>query len=139
MRSVLRVVLLISAVALLATSCGGNALSKKDLKKQIESVQSFAAEGSTLAQGAAESRSTTIFVRVHSEYLEQGAKKVEQTLDQAQVSPELESKRSDAAKLAADVDQSIAELHHSPGDRDTAHRLQLELSRAADQAEQLAK
>jgi len=132
-------VLALAIVVLLVAGCGGNSLSKKDLKKQIESVQSFAAEGSTLAQGAAESRSTTIFVRVHSEYLEKGTKKVQQKLDQAQVSPDLESKRADAAKLAADVDRAIGELHRSPGDRDEAHRLQLELSKAADQAEQLAK
>jgi hypothetical protein len=130
---------LAAVIALIAAGCGGNSLSKHDLHKEIGSVQSFAAEGSTLAQGAAESRSTTIFVRVHSEYLEKGAKKVQKKLDQAQVAPDLESKRADAAKLAADVDKAIAELHGSPDDRDLAHRLQLELSKAADDAERLAK
>ena len=129
----------LALVALVAAGCGGNALSKHELHKEIGSVQSFAAEGSTLAQGAAESRSTTIFVRVHSEYLEKGAKKLQQKLDQAHVSTGLEPKRSAAAKLAADVDEALAELHGSPGDRDLAHRLQLELSKAADDAEQLAK
>jgi hypothetical protein len=129
----------LALVALIAAGCGGNSLSKHDLHKEIGSVQSFAAEGSTLAQGAAESRSTTIFVRVHSEYMEKGANKLQQKLDQAQVPGELESKRSAAAKLAADVDEALAELHGSPGDRDLAHRIQLELSKAADDAEKLAK
>jgi hypothetical protein len=129
----------LAVVALIAAGCGGNSLSKHDLHTEIGSVQSFAAEGSTLAQGAAESRSTTIFVRVHSEYMEKGAKKLQQKLDQAQVPGELESKRAAAAKLAADVDEALAELHGSPGDRDLAHRIQLELSKAADDAEKLAK
>ena len=129
----------IALVLLLAAGCGGNSLSKHDLHKEIGSVQSFAAEGSTLAQGAAESRSTTIFVRVHSEYMEKGAKKLQTKLEQAQVSSDLESKRASAAKLAANVDAALARLHASPGDRDLAHRLQLELSKAADDAEQLAK
>jgi len=129
----------LAVFALIAAGCGGTSLSKHDLHTEIGSVQSFAAEGSTLAQGAAESRSTTIFVRVHSEYMEKGAKKLQQKLDQAQVPGELESKRAAAAKLAADVDEALAELHGSPGDRDLAHRIQLELSKAADDAEKLAK
>jgi hypothetical protein len=134
----IRVVVLL-LVVLLTGGCGSNSLSEKDLRKEIESVQSFAAEGSTLAQGAAEDRSTTIFVRVHAQYLEQGAEKLGTKLDQAQVAPDLESKRADAAKLAGQVEEALAQLHRSPGDRDLAHRVQLELSGAADDAERLAK
>ncbi len=126
-------------VALLAAGCGSSSLTAHQLKKEIESIQSFAAEGSTVAQGAAESRSTTIFVRVHSQYLEQGAKKLGKQLDEAQVSSDLEPKREQAVKLASDVQQDLGRLHRDPGNRELAHRLQLELSSAADDAEQLAK
>ena len=131
--------LLIAVVALLATGCGSSSLSSHQLKTEIESIQSFAAEGSTVAQGAAESRSTTIFVRVHTQYLEQGAKKVGTKLDQAQVASDLEPKRAKAVKLASDVEQDLDWLHRDPGNRELAHRLQLELTSAADEAEQLAK
>jgi len=126
-------------VALLAAGCGSSSLTAHQLKKEIESIQSFAAEGSTLAQGAAESRSTTIFVRVHSQYLQQGAEKLGTQLDQAQVSADLEPKREQAVKLASDVQQDLGRLHRDPGNRELAHRIQLELSSAADDAEQLAK
>jgi len=126
-------------VALLAAGCGSSSLTAHQLKKEIESIQSFAAEGSTLAQGAAESRSTTIFVRVHSQYLEQGAEKLGTQLDQAQVSADLEPKRKRAVKLVSDVQQDLGRLHRDPGNRELAHRIQLELSSAADDAEQLAK
>jgi hypothetical protein len=126
-------------VALLAAGCGSSSLTAHQLKKEIESIQSFAAEGSTLAQGAAESRSTTIFVRVHSQYLEQGAEKLGKQLDEAQVSSDLEPKRAQAVKLASDVQQDLGRLHRDPGNRELAHRIQLELSSAADDAEQLAK
>ena len=129
----------IVVVALLAAGCGGNSLSSHQLKKEIESIQSFAAEGSILAQGAAESRSTTIFVRVHSQYLAQGASKLGTKLDQAQVPTGLEPKRAKAARLASDVERDLERLHRSPGNRDLAHRLQLELAKVADDAEQLAK
>jgi len=126
-------------VALIAAGCGSSSLTAHQLKKEIESIQSFAAEGSTLAQGAAESRSTTIFVRVHSQYLEQGAEKLGTKLDQAQVSSDLEPKREQAVKLASEVQQDLGRLHRDPGNRELAHRIQLELSSAADDAEQLAK
>ena len=126
-------------VALIAAGCGSSSLTAHQLKKEIESIQSFAAEGSTLAQGAAESRSTTIFVRVHSQYLEQGAEKLGTQLDQAQVSADLEPKRKRAVKLVSDVQQDLGRLHRDPGNRELAHRIQLELSSAADDAEQLAK
>jgi hypothetical protein len=132
-------VLSIAVVAVLVAGCGGNSLSSHQLKKEIESIQSFAAEGSTLAQGAAESRSTTIFVRVHSQYLAKGASKLGTKLDQAQVSTGLEPKRARAARLASEVERDLDRLHRSPGNRDLAHQLQLELSKAADEAEQLAK
>ena len=126
-------------VALIAAGCGSSSLTAHQLKKEIESIQSFAAEGSTLAQGAAESRSTTIFVRVHSQYLQQGAEKLGTKLDQAQVPSDLEPKREQAVKLASDVQQDLGRLHRDPGNRELAHRIQLELSSAADDAEQLAK
>jgi hypothetical protein len=129
----------IVVLALMVSGCGSSSLSSPQLKKEIESIQSFAAEGSTLAQGAAESRSTTIFVRVHSQYLEQGAKKVGTKLDQAQVASDLEPKRAQAVKLVSEVEQDLDSLHRDPGNRELAHRIQLELSSAADDAEQLAK
>ena len=46
--------------------CGGSTLSSKELQKQAEAVQSFAAEGALVAKGVEQARTTDTFVRVHS-------------------------------------------------------------------------
>ena len=129
------------AIAIVATAgCGGGGtLSKKDLQKQAEAVQSFAAEGALVAQSAEEGRSTDTFVRVHSEYLTKAARKVETELGSKHASGGLEQRREDTSKLALLVSEHLDRLHRNPGDRDLAARLSLALAKNAASAEELAK
>jgi len=123
-----------------ATSCGGGGtLSKKELQKQAEAVQSFAAEGALVAQGAQQGRTTDTFVRVHTEYLAKAARKVESELGSKHASEGLDQKREDATKLASLVSQDLDRLHRDPGDRALAARLRLALAKNAATAEELAK
>ena len=70
--------LLISVVFLAAAGCGGGgSVSQKDVQKQFAAIQSLAAEGALVADGAAEGRTTDVFVRVHTGYLDKAARKVE--------------------------------------------------------------
>jgi hypothetical protein len=129
------------AIAVLATAgCGGGGtLSKKDLQKQAEAVQSFAAEGALVAQGAQEDRTTDAFVRVHTEYLAKAVTKVESELSSKQASGSLDDKRARVATLASVVSKDLDQLHRNPGDRALAARLKSELAKHAATAEELAK
>jgi hypothetical protein len=126
-------------VLLLAGCGGGGALSKKDLQKQLEAVQSFAAEGAFVADGAADERTTDIFVRVHTLYLGEGVQKVGKQVSAGHASGDLEEKRAAAIELASDVERQLERLHESPGDRDVACSAKAQLQRDAARAENEAK
>jgi hypothetical protein len=128
-------------IAILVTAgCrGGGTLSKKDLEKQAEAVQSFAAEGALVAKGAEQGRTTDTFVRVHTDYLAKAVRKVETELSSKQASGSLDQKRKDAARLALLVSLNLERLHRHPGDRALAGELGSELEDDAAAAEKLAK
>jgi hypothetical protein len=129
------------AIAVLATAgCGGGGtLSKKDLQKQAEAVQSLAAEGAVVAQGVQEARTTDTFVRVHTQYLAKATTKVQSELSSKHASGSIDDKRARAAELASTVAKALEQLHRDPGDKALATRLRLELEKHAIAAEELAK
>jgi hypothetical protein len=130
----------LALAVLAAAGCGsGGTLTKKTLQKQAQSIESLAAEGSMVAQGAAQGRTTDPFVRVHAQYLQEAAKKIEQELGSSHASGSLEDKRRKGLKLAVTVGQELGRLHRAPGDRELAHRLQSGLTKDADDAKSLAK
>jgi hypothetical protein len=73
-------VLLTLSLLLVAACGGGGELSADALKKEAESIQSFAAEGALLARDVADGKSTVPFTRVHAGELADNAAKLEQTL-----------------------------------------------------------
>jgi hypothetical protein len=132
--------LLLWFLLLLPAGCGGGgSLSQKDVQKELEAVQSFAAEGVLVADGAADDRTTDIFVRVHTKYLGEGTKKVEDKVSAGHASGDAETKRKTAVELASAVEEQLARLHRSPGDRDVARDVSDKLQRYADSAEKAAK
>jgi hypothetical protein len=122
-----------------ATSCGGGTLSEKSLQTQAEAIQSLAAEGMLVATGVAEARTTDVFTRVHSDYLQKEARKVETKLASESASGTLDKKRATASRLAGRVADELEELHRAPGDRALAGHLRSLLEHDADQAKRLAK
>jgi hypothetical protein len=131
--------LLISVVLLVAAGCGGGgSVSHKDIQKQFEAIQSLAAEGALVADGAADGRATDVFVRVHTGYLDKAARKVETQLSSERASGAAERDRVRAARLASSVSDQLASLGADPGDREAAHRIQRGLERDAALAEREA-
>ncbi len=127
-------------VVVAATSCGGGStLSQKSLQLQAEAVQSLSAEGALVAGGVVEGRTTSVFVRVHSRYLQKQARKVETKLASSKASGTLEEKRASATRLAGRVGDELEQLHRAPGDRSLAARLKSRLEHDADRAKELAK
>jgi len=131
---------LISVVLLVAAGCGGGgSVSQKDVQKQFEAIQSLAAEGALVADGAADGRTTDVFVRVHTGYLDQAARKVEGQLSSARASGAAERDRVRAARLASSVAGELARLGDDPGDRVRARRIEQQLQRDASAAERQAQ
>ncbi len=137
---VLARLLLISVVLLVAAGCGGGgSVSQKDVQKQFEAIQSLAAEGALVADGAADGRTTDVFVRVHTGYLDKAARKVEGQLSSARASGAAERDRVRAARLASSVAGELARLGDDPGDRARARRIEQQLQRDASAAERQAR
>jgi len=131
--------LLISAVLLAAAGCGGGGpVSQKDVQKQFEAIQSLAAEGALVAHGAADGRTTDVFVRVHTSYLDDAARKVATELSSAQAEGAVDRDRERAAHLAAQVADELAQLSDDPGDKAGARRIENQLRRDAALAERRA-
>ena len=137
---VLARLLLISVVLLVAGGCGGGgSVSQKDVQKQFEAIQSLAAEGALVADGAADGRTTDVFVRVHTGYLDKAARKVEGQLSSARASGAAERDRVRAARLASSVADELTRLGDDPGDRAGARRIEQKLQRDASAAERQAR
>ena len=131
--------LLISIVLVVSAGCGGGgSVSQKDVQKQFQAIQSLAAEGALVAAGAADGRTTDVFVRVHTGYLDKAARKVATKLSSAHASGSAERDRVRAARLASSVSDELATLGDDPGDRQAAHRIQRQLERDAALAKRQA-
>ena len=127
---------LIALGLLLLAGCGGGgSASQKDIQKQFEAIQSLAAEGALVADGAADGRTTDVFVRVHTGYLDEAARKVQAQLSSEHASGAAERDRIRAARLASSVADQLARLGDDPGDHEAARRIQRRLERDAALAE----
>ncbi len=127
---------LIALGLLLLAGCGGGgSASQKDIQKQFEAIQSLAAEGALVADGAADGRTTDVFVRVHTGYLAEAAHKVHAQLSSQRASGAAERDRIRAARLASSVADQLARLADDPGDHEKARRIQKQLERDAALAE----
>ena len=130
---------LIALGLLLVAGCGGGgSASQKDIQKQFEAIHSLAAEGALVADGAADGRTTDVFVRVHTGYLDQAARKIQAQLSSARASGAAERDRLRAARLASRVAEQLAMLGHDPGNNEAAHGIQRRLERDAALAQREA-
>jgi hypothetical protein len=122
-------------VLLAVSGCGGESSgSQAELQKQFEAIQSLAAEGALVADGAAEGRATDAFVRVHTGYLDEAAQKIATKLS----SGANDRDRARAARLAEQVAGRLASLSDNPDDRAQARRIASQLRRDAALAERQA-
>ena len=117
----------IAAAAAVAVALALTACQPTEVSKQAEEVASVAAEGALLAHGAAEGTTTDTFAREHAKAL--------RTL-LGQVRGVIEDER--LAGIAADVDAALGHLADDPGDEERAARVEADLDRANEAAEELA-
>lgn len=128
-----KAVVLASALLLVAGCGGKSTLGPKALQQEATGLQSLAAEGGILAGDAAHGRSTSVFLRVHAQYLTKAAQASASTL--AAGGPAATS----LANLATNVARDLEGLSHSGSDRAQQRRLAAALARDAARAGKLGK
>ena len=129
---------MVAACAVALALAGCNPLDSAELKREVESVGSYAAEGELLASEVARDRTKATFVRVHAEELASNADESAEKLNDADVATGLEGKAEQAIKLASDTSAALGELVVSPGDEQTGRSVQLELAHLSDEADKLS-
>ena len=121
---------MVVGIGLLAAGCGsGGTLSAKALSQESSNVQSLAAEGAILARDSAAGKTTSVFTRVHSEYLQKAASKSATTLQSATTTPALRPKLRRTARVATQVSSELEQLGHASSTEQ--QRLARELERNA--------
>ena len=121
-------------LALAGGGCSsGGRLGAKALSQQSKSLQSQAAEGALLAQGAAFGRATQTYTREHSSELYAAASQAEVILKAAKTEPALEPKRSQLAILAGQISADLRRLGSASTDEARAIASELEAAAQASQ------
>jgi hypothetical protein len=103
------------------------------LQQEATGLQSLAAEGGILAGDAARGRSTSVFLRVHVQYLTKAAQSSAATLAAGG------SSARTLAELAKAVAHELDRLAHSGSDRLQQRQLAVALARAAARAAKLGQ
>ncbi len=117
---------LLAAVAL--AGCGG-AISHDSLVREVQTIQSQAAEGALVADGAARNRTKTTFTRVQADELAGRATHEAEKLSDAQATGRLAVARDQAVQLAEDVSSALGELEVAPRDQALARAVARKLQR----------
>jgi hypothetical protein len=126
----------IGALALPLAGC--EPLSAGELKREVGSIASVAAEGSTLADQIASQRTKRTFARVQARELSDQAEHNAERLSDAEPAEGLGDDTDRAIALAEDVSAQIGELELAPDDPSGAADAATRLRELADQAGRLA-
>src|SRR4051794_15278154 len=126
------------AIGLLLSLSGCGPLGQEGLQREIESIQSAAAEGALVADGVAGDGTKTTFVRVHTGELAGAVEQSSEKLNDATLDPRLRPDANAAIGLADKVSGDLDDLEISPDDRAQAAQIAAELRRVADRAGRLA-
>jgi hypothetical protein len=127
------------AVLVIATfsACGGP-IRADELSRSIDTLISSAGEGELLAQGVADDRTKTTFVRAHAREMGEVVDHEAEKLNDASANPDLSEEKRAAVGLAEQISSALGALQISPSDETTAAQVASELSRLAARGERLA-
>jgi hypothetical protein len=128
---------LLVLLALVAVGCGG-AMRADELSRSVESLASAAAEGALLADGAAEDRTKTTFVRAHARDLGETVEHEAEKLSDASAHGDVATDKATAVALAGRISEQLGQLQTAPDDRAEARRAGKALSALAEEATRLA-
>lgn len=127
----------LAIAALSVAGCGGP-IRDDELKRGIESLHSYAAQGELLAHDVAQGRTRAPFARAFARELGEKADHEAEKLKDAEARPSNEDKKREAVALAEDISDQLGNLQVAPEDSPAAARTERTFSRMADDAEHLA-
>ncbi len=107
--------------------------------KDSESLQSLATEGSLLADGVVDGRTTSAFVITHAQELASNTEKLASVVASTHPETGLAEKTMRLAALAREAASQLRTLAGHPSDAAAAARVRSALTNTADAAEKLAK
>jgi hypothetical protein len=125
------------AIAMLVLA-GCEPLSAAELRREVDSVHSFAAEAAVLADQIQQQRTKRTFARVQARELSDAAEHSAERLTDAHPADGLEQQTTDAIDLASEVSTAIGELETAPDDADAAGTTATRLRQLAAKAQQLS-
>ena len=133
-----RAAIAVALGAVTALLAGCEPLSGGELKREIESVGSAAAEGAVLAQQVASQDTKRTFARVHARELADATEHSAEHLTDAHPEEEIRDEAERAIGLAEDVSSQIGEIEVAPDDAVAAAEVASRLRELSDQASALA-
>jgi len=128
---------LLAATAAIAIA-GCEPLGPDELQREVQTIQSTAAEGSVLADQVAAQNIKRTFTRVEARELADAAQHSAERLTDAHPADGLEAPTRRAISLAEDVSAAVGGLETAPDDAAAAARAAQRLRDLADRSEQLA-
>ena len=131
------VVLLAIAVSLLLAGC--EPLSSAELRREVDTIHSTAAESAVLADQIAGQRTKRTFARVQARELSDAAEHSAERLTDAHPDDGLLSQTEDAIDLASQVSTAAGELETAPDDADAAADAAERLRKLAAQSQRLSE
>jgi outer membrane murein-binding lipoprotein Lpp len=133
-----RIVLIALAVLAAVLVAGCEPLGPDELRREVQTIQSTAAEGSVLADQVAAQNSKRTFTRVQARELSDAAGHSAERLTDAHPADGLEQQTERAISLAEDTSTAIGDVETAPDDAAGAARAADRLRELARQSEQLA-
>ena len=127
----------LGALSIALAGCGD--LSRDELNRGIESLSALAAQGGLIADGVARDRTKSTYVRVMAKTLGGEAEHEAEKLADAEPSPEVESQRNAAVRLAGELADLFSELQTFPGDERHGALVEKHMGEAKDQADALVE
>ena len=116
--------------------CGGD-IQPDELSRSIDTLISSAGEGRLIAEGVADDRTKTTFVRVRARELGEIVDHEGEKLDDASAAPDLAAEKQAAVSLADEISSALGQLQLDPADEATADATERTLSRLASRAKRL--
>jgi hypothetical protein len=119
-----------------ALGCGGD-MRPDELSRSVDTLISTAGEGRLVAEGVADDRTKTTFVRVRARELGEEVDHEGEKLADATTSSELAAEKRAAVALADDISTELGRLQLTPTDEAEAEQTERALARLASRGEQL--
>jgi hypothetical protein len=124
------------AVALAFSGCGGD-MRPDELSRSIDTLISSAGEGRLIAEGVAEDRTKTTFVRVRTRELGETVDHESEKLSDATAEPGIAAEKRAAVALAEQISSVLGQLQVEPADEATAGAAERSFVRLSSRAERL--